>query len=147
MTSWKAQRNPNKGSVLIEGVLVAFLLSLTVLLNLEWLRRGYYEVMLEHAAFIRARDKVMGVSLERSRQKICRLFEQSMSREGKKICEKLKIKDRSGSSYGIRGVVAEVKLEYALFIPVEVDSSFTKQPVIQKNFEVTRRCPYPTSSY
>ncbi len=129
----------------MEGVLVIFILVFTTLLNLELLRRAYYEVLLHHAVFIRARDSVMGVEAYRSRQKICKLFREAMGDEGSRLCQTLELSVRTGYSYGGNGNVAKVYVKYPLFIRVEKEDSKTGSRNVQSNMEITRTCLYPTS--
>ena len=48
-----------KGSVLVEAVVCTGLVSCALLLNLEWVRRSYYELAVHHAAFQVARAAVL----------------------------------------------------------------------------------------
>ena len=172
----KALRNNSSGSVLIEGVYAVFTLVLAIVFNLELFRRMNYEKLVEQAAFIRARDKVMGVHSQRSQKKICELFQNAFV-EGQSLCNSMEIKERVGglgiesvfeeivradsegiiqdrvfkkfsNEKSIRGVIASSHIDYKQLIKFEWENPrnhYKKE--MKHDLEITKSCPYPTSSY
>ncbi len=171
------------GSILVEGVYVIFTLVLTMVFNLELFRRMNYETLVQQAAFIRARDKVMGVSPLKSKKKICALFNQALN-EGQSLCEHMDMKDDTGTmnihnvsdeikensidgvegegkstedvrvvkhfsnSKKMEGIISKVHIEYDQLIPFEWENPRQNFKLQNKvDMEVTKSCPYPTSSY
>lgn len=158
----------NKGSVLVEGVLVVFIVVLSVVLNLELFRRVNYEVLLEHAAFIAARDKVMGVGEKKSREKVCKLFNEALGFLGQKICQSMVLMASPGSmgiqdisetlattkvikEYSnekrIQGIVGSAYIRFPQYAKFRWVSPTTGKDELKSHMEITRKCPYPTSSY
>lgn len=160
----------------MEGVFVVFTLVLAIVFNLELFRRMNYEKLVEQAAFIRARDKVMGVSAKKSQKKICDLYQNALA-EGQTLCTSLDLKEREGvlsvesiseemvktdsdgiiqsrvfkhlsNNKSIKGVIASSHIKYKQLIKFEWENPNNHfQNETKHDLEITKQCPYPTSSY
>jgi len=74
-----------RGSVLLEAILILPTVCAALLLNLEWIRRTQYEVALHHAVFLFARHRALGEDFEESRQNARRFLVRALGKAAQRM--------------------------------------------------------------
>lgn len=126
----------NRGSVVVEGVLTLFLITLACVLNTELVRRAHYEVLLHHGAFLLVRGRALGKSNARVRAEVRDLLQKALGAErGKNLSRLLDVEE---SAVG-KGMEVKVHYRYPSFL------RFRYGRGTKHHFEITKPCKFPFS--
>lgn len=132
-------RRSARGSILVEGLAGVTLLLLAACLNLEVVRRAWYEVTLHHAAFLFARSRALGGGEERSRRLVRRfLFRALGEAKARAVGRGLRL----GEDVDSLGLVSRVHYRFPAFLRFPYDAAGRKPAWTKHHFEVTRRCRF-----
>lgn len=127
-----------RGSILVEGCLVVFLLLMVVIIQVELSRRVWIGTILQLAAFEAVRNEMMGFNSREDAVKIDKRLSRSISFLFKdKQIETLNPEFKLISS--VKELVALFHIRYPALINLK-ESHFSKN-----HFEVTEKCRFPFS--
>ena len=134
MTTPKARRRHERGSVLVEGLAVLSLCLMSVVVNFELIRRVRFEVVFHHAAFLTARFRMFGLGAREARGKATEFVESALGdvprNEGTLDVEENRFQENLESLW---------RLRYPAFL------RFPYEGQTKHHFEVTKKCKFPYS--
>ena len=133
----KRRFNSNiRGSLVIEVTVSLVLLIFVMGVNLELVRRAFYETVFQQGVFLYVRDRALGFSYLAARKRVKVFFDRAFPLAlSSQINQKIKITDND-SSEGIEG---RFYLRYPSFFKF-----INSDGQMKHHFEVTKKCHFPS---
>jgi hypothetical protein len=123
-------KDKRRGSLLLEGVFALTVGGMACVVNLELVRRSFYEVLLYHAAFLSVRSE----ALSSPGRDAVRSFWQSAL--GLEAARRFSRRVQLGVERSSEGLVARAHVAYSNWIHFPIPRG------IKRHFKITRKCPF-----
>ena len=135
MTTPKARRRLERGSVLVEGLAVLSLCLMGVVVNFEMIRRVRFEVVFHHAAFLTARFRMLGLGTREARGKAWEFVESALGEIAREGEGTMTIEERRFQ----KSLESRWQLRHPAFL------RFPYEGRTKHHYEVTKKCKFPYS--